>query len=704
MMKKTVPILLLFIFVIVNLYCLGRVLTDYTLLRLLSQVSSIGYYYSLLFLGLVFVGTGLVCFLIKPDSVVTRHFFYLMYTSGLAISVSIASSIDVSPAKEIEVIASSFAPYFLMRFFEFFPSSTKPRFFQYIRKVAWLLATMINIVFFDTYPDRLSRSPELLQFIRTVVIANVCISLIACICLTYLHLKKNSSKIKNQLSILIASLIISFLPLIFLSLIPEILHLASVPFFFSLLSIVLFPITLAYLLTKQEIIDIKMSLKPIVFEILAVLFSLISVNGIFFLIYPRTPGSFYRLNGLMLAVLAVYNLIKKIIKPLVKKEWTSKEHDIEREKKIILQQILNGQHLTSCGRLIIRLIHQTVDINGACLIWKNNQTPRIIYKSGIFADGSLADECMQYLDHKRNEHRSETMNCHVFPLDGDQGNKGWMIIGQKTNATRLDRNERLLLEKIQSDAIELLTSTEALSGLDRELRETQNRSLSQEQFNRALLINSEEEKRKLSIYLHDEVLQNVILMANKVEAMHDEQMIEDKAYFEMKEIFMNGIYEIREMSRELHPFMVEDLGLEQSLQALKRKLQNNYNVVIQTAYDLSLKVISKRLAVQVYRMIKELLYNAIKHSSSPFVSLSLKSLDHTLIVNVKDKGKGFKLPAGLSSLTQENHIGLITVQKRVDQLGGRFDIASEEGKGTSVTITLPLERSDEFEYQRTAGR
>lgn len=704
MKKKMMPILFVFIFVIVNLYCLGRVLTDRTLVRLLSQVSSISYYYSLLFIGLVFVGAGLVCFLKRPDSIVIRSFFYLMYTSGFAISVSIASSIDVSPGKEFEVITASLASYFLIRFFEFFPSSSKPLFFQYIRRVTLLLAAVTNVVFFCAYPYHLSRSPELLPFIRIAVIVNVCISLIACICLTYLHLKKNSSKIKNQLYILIASLVLSFLPVLFLSLIPAILHLANIPFFFSLLSIILFPATLAYLLTMQEIIDIKVRMRPLLFEILALLLSLVSVNVLFFLFYPLTPESFYRLNGFMLAILAIYHLIQKIVEPLVKREWTSKEHDIQREKKIILQQILNGQHLASCGRLIVNLVHQTVDINGACLIWKKNQTPKIIYQTGIFTDGRLADACMQHLNHKKNEHRSEALNCHIFPLDNEQGNKGWIIIGQKINETRLDRNERLLLEKIQSDAAELLTSTETLSGLGRELRETQNRSLSQEQFNRALLIDREEEKRKLSIYLHDEVLQNVILMANKVEALHDEQIIGDKAYLEMKEIFMNGIYDIREMSRELHPFMVEDLGLEQSLQALKRKLQNNYNVVIQTAYDLSLKVISKKLAIQVYRMIKELLYNAIKHSSSPFVSVSLKSLDHSLIINVKDKGKGFKIPASLSNLTEENHLGLITVQKRVDQLGGRFDITSEEGKGTSITITLPLERSDELEYQRTAGR
>jgi two-component system sensor histidine kinase ComP len=140
--------------------------------------------------------------------------------------------------------------------------------------------------------------------------------------------------------------------------------------------------------------------------------------------------------------------------------------------------------------------------------------------------------------------------------------------------------------------------------------------------------------------------------------------------------------------------MVEDLGLEQSVQSLKRRLQTNYNVIIDTNYQLNLKMISKTLSIAAFRIIKELLHNAIKHSASPVITVSLKCIDHFLIIKVSDKGKGFDI-SSTQNQTLSDHIGLTTIQRRVDQLSGLLEIHSALGRGTTIHITLPLDWNEE---------
>ncbi|WP_396231433.1 ATP-binding protein [Geobacillus zalihae] len=71
----------------------------------------------------------------------------------------------------------------------------------------------------------------------------------------------------------------------------------------------------------------------------------------------------------------------------------------------------------------------------------------------------------------------------------------------------------------------------------------------------------------------------------------------------------------------------------------------------------------------------------------------------SLNIKVKDHGIGFKVPNRLSELSQNNHLGLITIQKRVNQFKGTLDIQSEPGAGTCVSITLPIDGDGTNENQ-----
>jgi two-component system, NarL family, sensor histidine kinase ComP len=140
--------------------------------------------------------------------------------------------------------------------------------------------------------------------------------------------------------------------------------------------------------------------------------------------------------------------------------------------------------------------------------------------------------------------------------------------------------------------------------------------------------------------------------------------------------------------------MIEDLGLEPSLYALKRKFQTNYNVTIEIYFNTNLKVIPTFVSIHVFRIIKELIYNAIKHSQSKTIVVSIIEMNDFLNIKVKDNGIGFEVPKRLAELSEKHHLGLITIQKRINQLKGTLDIQSKSGIGTCISITLPIDWDD----------
>ncbi|MBQ6435108.1 MAG: sensor histidine kinase, partial [Synergistaceae bacterium] len=296
-------------------------------------------------------------------------------------------------------------------------------------------------------------------------------------------------------------------------------------------------------------------------------------------------------------------------------------------------------------------------------------------------------------------------NFFFYPMNMEDVTIGWVIIGEKTNATVFEKEEIKLIEKIRTDATELFSSSKSLQQIEKQLKETMKESQDYKQFHLLLINEQEEEKKKLSVFLHDEVLQNLILLFNKLELLSKNKKMDNGVFEDIKESLRNSIFEIREMCHELYPVIVEDLGLEKSLYSLKRKCQTNHNVTIEIDYNTNLRVIPASLSIQVFRMIKELVYNAIKHSSSKKVFVSVVETNNFLNIKVKDHGIGFKVPNRLSELSQNNHLGLITIQKRVNQFKGTLDIQSEPGAGTCVSITLPIDGDGTNENQSiTSGR
>lgn len=186
----------------------------------------------------------------------------------------------------------------------------------------------------------------------------------------------------------------------------------------------------------------------------------------------------------------------------------------------------------------------------------------------------------------------------------------------------------------------------------------------------------EEERQKLSMFLHDEVLQSLIALSH---------MEKDK---DINEKLASVIGEIRDISHELYPMVVEDLGVEEALQIFVNDINNDYNVEVKYSYEYPKGILPRDLSLVIYRTVRELVINAIKHSSCIKIEIKILEYSEGIQCIVTDDGKGFpKLES--DKLLKNQHMGLYTIRKQIVNLNGNMRLITDK-TGSKFMIYIPL--------------
>lgn len=212
----------------------------------------------------------------------------------------------------------------------------------------------------------------------------------------------------------------------------------------------------------------------------------------------------------------------------------------------------------------------------------------------------------------------------------------------------------------------------------------------QEQMSQSQLAAQEKDRASIAADLHDSVGSQ--LWGAKLNATFIERSVpltpEAKAaHNELMSILDQSLNTVRRIAWQLTPGALQHAGLSKLLQRLCTTIDGKGIRVTYSGSDQA--VLNDNQALQVFRIVQELLSNSIKHAEATSISVSLSSPDHTLIVTVEDDGKGYE-PQMLS-----DGVGWWSIRTRARQIGAQLDIGlSPMGKGLSVTVTLPLHHEE----------
>jgi signal transduction histidine kinase len=204
----------------------------------------------------------------------------------------------------------------------------------------------------------------------------------------------------------------------------------------------------------------------------------------------------------------------------------------------------------------------------------------------------------------------------------------------------------------------------------------------------------EEERKHLARELHDTTVQTMVALIYQLDNFFaGKPKLTEGETDRLRVIYktlQRGVEEVRRFSRDLRPPVLDDLGLVPGLQWLAGELKKVYNVDITVETTGEEKRLPPEIELALFRIIQEALRNAAKHAMVKAASLSIAYLPEKIEVNVIDSGEGFDLPEKISSLPRDGKLGLAGIAERLQLLGGKMEIHTGKGRGTSVYVEIPL--------------
>jgi len=214
----------------------------------------------------------------------------------------------------------------------------------------------------------------------------------------------------------------------------------------------------------------------------------------------------------------------------------------------------------------------------------------------------------------------------------------------------------------------------------------------------ALVEGQDQERRRIAAELHDGVGQIIHAMSLNLHAL-DLQL--QKSQIQRPEVLgvirtqmEETIDEIRSISHNLMPRVLQDFGLEHALRQMCDRLQHNRNKQGNPTPDIRLEVLSmpqgmmKSAQASLYRIVQEIVHNAIKHASAQKVVIQINERDGYLVLMIEDDGVGFDT----RKMQHSRGIGLGNIEARVKLMGGSQNIESSPDNGTTFVIEIPESR------------
>ncbi|TSE06834.1 sensor histidine kinase [Aquimarina algiphila] len=199
----------------------------------------------------------------------------------------------------------------------------------------------------------------------------------------------------------------------------------------------------------------------------------------------------------------------------------------------------------------------------------------------------------------------------------------------------------------------------------------------QQSFLQELLQTQERVGKRISKDLHDSVGQSLLLVKNKVLQNKDQKTAS---------IVDGVIDEVRAISRSLHPFKLEELGLTVTLQSSVEMIDENYDIFISAEIDNIDTVFDQEKEVNIYRLVQESFNNILKHSNARSAEIIVINKETDVEIIIKDNGKGFDVSKEKSSVSK---IGLKTLSERSKFLKASFKTLSEIDQGTTLIFNIP---------------
>lgn len=224
------------------------------------------------------------------------------------------------------------------------------------------------------------------------------------------------------------------------------------------------------------------------------------------------------------------------------------------------------------------------------------------------------------------------------------------------------------------------------------------KKINQQKFRSVLILEGQEEERKrLAMDIHDGIGQMLTSLKFQIESIDFSRRTEElqSKLYEIQQLINQVIKEVRRVTFNLKPTVLSDYGLEAALNVFVREIGKLSNIELTYASkaDNSLRF-SKKVENNIFRIIQEAINNAIKYSAASRIDVSLEQKESHVTIRVSDNGKGFdeKLVEKRNANIESGR-GFFNMYERTEYINGSLNVKSEPGKGTTISLTVPVKNA-----------
>lgn len=269
---------------------------------------------------------------------------------------------------------------------------------------------------------------------------------------------------------------------------------------------------------------------------------------------------------------------------------------------------------------------------------------------------------------------------------------GILALGKKLSDTPYSQEDLEMIISIASQAGIMIENARMFDILKKQQIQVQ-------QILAQSVLAQEEERQRISIDLHDSVAQwlaGASYHAQTADALLSKSGSEEVRgeLATVEDTIDKSLKELRRVVIGLRPPALDELGLDHALRQSLEDLKSD-GLICKFSEVGTRTRLSSSVEIAVYRLVQEALSNIRKHAHATKVNLRLQFREDTLLVEIRDNGKGFDLSQTLDSAIAVGHMGLLGMKQRAEMLGGDIKIRTGEGAGTTLILSLPIQPQEE---------
>jgi signal transduction histidine kinase len=211
----------------------------------------------------------------------------------------------------------------------------------------------------------------------------------------------------------------------------------------------------------------------------------------------------------------------------------------------------------------------------------------------------------------------------------------------------------------------------------------------------SLSLAEERERRRLAVYLHDQIGHNLALANIKLGELH-KSLTSQFPGFSTAELEKTGnlleqaIRDTHSLTFKISSPILYELGLAAALEWLTEQIQKDHSISTRFIADGRVGPLEDDVRVLLFQAVNELLVNVVKHAQAKNVEVSIQRDAKNVKVAVGDDGVGFQMPQAEPPRKEKCGFGLFSIRERLRPYGGLLEVQSEPGAGTHITLTVPL--------------